>query len=137
MTTLKYPPLNEREFIRKYLEFTNLRLPTEQQLMSSEIELIVEFVILPEDKFGYQRFSPLAKTKVKQAFLEREKIISNININNKIYSLIEKEFLRKDEDKVIYLPTHLLKAYRSFKKDKEFSITAHFPYEKPQDNGTT
>lgn len=61
---INYPPLDDREFLRKYLEFTNLLLPQEQQLIPSEIDLVIEFTLLPEEKFSYQRFGSLAKDKV-------------------------------------------------------------------------
>lgn len=60
---IKYPSLDERSFLRKYLEFANLLLPDEQRLVPSEMELMIEFALLP-DKFAYQRFGSLAKDKV-------------------------------------------------------------------------
>lgn len=67
---IKYPSLDERGFLRKYLEFANLLLPDEQQLVPSEMELMIEFALLPS-KFDYQRFGSLAKDKVIESTAQR------------------------------------------------------------------
>lgn len=69
--TIPYPSISEREFIQKYLEMENLLLPEDQKLILSEIQLVTEFMILPEDKFAYQRFGSLAKDKVIEAAASR------------------------------------------------------------------
>lgn len=63
---IKYPVNTERDFLRKYLEFANLLLPDTQKLVPSEMELMIEFALLPP-KFEYQRFGSLAKDKVIEA----------------------------------------------------------------------
>lgn len=105
--TINYPPLTEREFLRKYLEFANLLIPEEQQLVPSEIELMIEFALLPP-KFQYQRFSSLAKSKVIESTSQYNWNLTKLNINNKLYALIDKKFLHRDDDKVIYMPKHFL-----------------------------
>lgn len=62
--TINYPSLDEKKFVKKYLSLYNLLVPEEQHLLPSEIDLIAEFAVLPENKFAYQRFSSLAKNKV-------------------------------------------------------------------------
>lgn len=126
---IKYPPLSEREFLSKYLELTNILLPEEQRLIPSEIDLIIEFTLLPEEKFAYQRFGSLAKDKVIEAAATRNWKLSKLNINNKLYALLDKQFLRRDEDKVIYLPKHLLAALKQFQKDQTFDVNIVFTYD--------
>lgn len=123
---IKYPPLTEKEFLQKYLAITNLLLPPEKQLIPSEIDIVIEFAILPDDKFAYQRFSSLAKDRVIAAVLTQGRTLTKLNINNKLYSLIDREFLRRDEDKVIYMPKYLLTALETFRKDKTFTFNIVF-----------
>lgn len=119
---INYPPLSEKEFLSKYLQFCNLLLSTEQQLTDSEIKLVIEFLLLPDDKFAYQRFGSLAKRKVIESAAQQDWELTKININNKIYALRNKGFLRKDIDKVLYMPEHITKAFAKFRKDKTFEI---------------
>lgn len=126
--TINNPPVDERGFVQLYLEFYNKLIPESQRLMPSEIDLVTEFAILPEDKFAYQRFSSLAKSKVVESAKSRGWKLTKLNINNKIYSLLDptKKFLRRDEDGVIYLPKHLLQALQEFRKNKSFEIRINF-----------
>lgn len=124
--TVKYPKLSEKEFVCKYLQTINILLPEEQQLIPSEIELITEFALLPEDKFQYQRFGSIAKNKVIEIFSAKGKVFTKVNINNKLYSLLAKNFLTRDEDSIIYLPKHLLKALSTFRQTKQYELNIRF-----------
>lgn len=123
---IDYPALDDRGFLQKYLSMLNLLLPVEQHLLPSEIELIIEFALLPDDKFAYQRFGSLAKNKVIAAVAERNWKLTKLNINNKLYGLLDKKFLKRDTDKVIYMPKHLLIALDKFRKDKTFEVKLTF-----------
>ena len=107
-----------------YLQLYNALLPLEQRLMQSEMELVTEFALLPDDKFQYQRFGTLAKNKVIEA---SSRSLTKMNINNKLYSLLDKNFLKRDEDKVIYLPKHFTQALQAYRKDPNFAINITFP----------
>lgn len=61
---IKFNNISEREFLTKYLEFVNITLPEQYRLLPTEIALMVEFSLLPDDKFQYQRFGSLAKKKI-------------------------------------------------------------------------
>lgn len=124
--TINYPSLTEEEFIEKYLHFYNLMVPEEQRLVDSEINLLKEFILLPDGKFSYQRFGGLAKTKVVQSAAAKGWNLTKLNINNKLYALIEKQFLKRDEDSVIYLPKHILSAVKGFREGKKFNIQVNF-----------
>jgi hypothetical protein len=98
--------LNKRSKIdafRTYFSLLQFALAKNKQLSELEIELLILFLSLPE-RFKYHRFSTLAKNKViETAQEEMNWKLSRINVNNKIYSMIEKGVLVRDEDGVIYL----------------------------------
>jgi hypothetical protein len=118
---LKLKASSEKEFLTRYLNITNLLLDESSKLVDSEIELMVNFVLLPE-KFKYQQFSPLAKRKVREAYAQEGKKLTVLNMNNKLHALGKKEFLRRDEDRIMYLPKHFIAARDAFAKDKSFEL---------------
>jgi hypothetical protein len=112
---------SEKEFIMSYLKMSNLLLPVTSRLVEVEMEVIAAFALLPP-KFDYQRFSPLAKKKVIEGFAELNRKMTIFNLNNRIHALVKKGFLRRDEDRVIYLPKTLSIALERFRKTKEFNL---------------
>lgn len=120
--TINYPALDERQFLQKYLNLYNLLVPESQHLLPSEIDLVTEFALLPETKFAYQRFSSLAKDKVIESSAHLDWKLTKLNINNKLYALLDKKFLYRDEDKVIYLPKHLLTSLKLFREKNIFKV---------------
>lgn len=132
--TINYPSVSEREFLKKYLEFSNLLLTDEQRLAPAEMQLMIEFALLP-DKFKYHRFSSLAKDKVIESVTELYgKTLTKLTINNKLYTLLDKQFLRRDIDKVIYMPKHFLAALDAFRQQQAFSVTVNFKREDKEEN---
>ena len=130
---IPYPPLSEYEFLIKYLQITNLLLDPTQQLTFAEMEMVASIAILPDEKYKYQRFSLSAKKRVAEHLS-----ITIANINNRVHALTIKNFLRKDEDRVLYLPKHLLKALQEFQASKGTDIIFKFTLNgTEQDNGTT
>lgn len=79
----------------------------DRKLTNTEIDLLVEFLMLPRKKFEYQPFSTLAKTKVIETANTYGWKLSRENVNNKLYALVNKEYLWKDEDGVIYWRPHI------------------------------
>lgn len=133
--TIKYPISSEKEFLYIYLTLYNALIPEAQRIMPSELDMVIGFALLPDDKFQYQRFSTLAKDTVIKQY---DPHLTKININNKLYSLLDKNFLKRDEDKVIYLPKHLTSALAAYRKDPNFSITLQFVKNgSTQDNGVS
>lgn len=118
---LKLKATSDKDFLTKYLNITNILLDDASKLVATEIELMVHFVLLPE-KFKYQRFSPLAKKKIREAYAENGKSLTVLNMNNKLSALAKKGFLRRDEDRVLYLPKHFLAAKEAFEKNKGFDL---------------
>lgn len=123
---IKFDNLSESEFLGKFLNMINLLTPVEKHIAYAESQLLIEFLLLPEEKFKYQRFSNLAKAKVIAACKEKGWSLTKINVNNKIYSLIDKGFLRRDDDGVIYVAKYLLSALLSFRANKTFEIKLAF-----------
>lgn len=124
--TINYPKISDRDFLAKYLDLYNLLLPEPQRLLPSETDLVIEFALLPDEKFHYQRFGSLAKNKVIESAASREWKLTKLNINNKLYALLDKKFLRRDEDKVIYMPKHLMQALDSFRKKQGLEVKIMF-----------
>ena len=131
--TIKYPISSEKDFLTIYLTLYNAVMPPHQRLVPSELELMVDFALLPEQKFQYQRFSTLAKNTVIRS---TDRKLTKVNINNKIYSILDKGFLKRDEDGVIYMPKHFLQALSQYRKNpSEYSITLKFqPIQLHQDD---
>lgn len=102
----------------------------DKKLTNTEINLLVEFLLLPRKKFEYQPFSTLAKTKVMETAKEYGWILSRENVNNKLYALVTKGYLWKDEDGVMYWQPHikqLIDLLRdSLDKDQKFTMPITF-----------
>ena len=98
----------------------------EKNIATAEAQLLIEFLLLPEEKFKYQRFSSLAKTKVIQSAASKNWNLTKINVKNKRYSLIDKGFLRRDTDGVIYIAKYILAALASYRANKTFEIKITF-----------
>ena len=123
-------PLNV--FYKRILELINFtKTSMDKRMTEAEIDLLTLFLSLP-DKFSYQRFSTLAKTKVMNMAEERGWKLSRVNINNKIYALIDKGFLRRDEDGVVYLTKSLQQAIdlatTAYNKKSNFNIDFVFKW---------
>lgn len=129
---IKYKNLSLRESLSKFFHFVNAaQLDSSKIITETEIQVITEFILLPE-KFHFQRFSTLAKRKVRQILEEEFNwVLSKENLNNKIYSLIEKNILSRDEDGVIHIVKHLripiTKLLEAYEKKENYEIT--FRYE--------
>lgn len=123
---IKFDNLSESEFLEKFLNMVNMLSSPEKNIATAEAQLLIEFLLLPEEKFKYQRFSSLAKAKVIQSAASKNWNLTKINVNNKIYSLIDKGFLRRDEDGVIYIAKYILAALASYRTNKTFEIKLIF-----------
>jgi hypothetical protein len=103
----KLPP---KEIYKRIFYLLNaFQTQKDKLLTDSEIDLLAEFLILPKKKFEYQPFSTVAKNKVIESTEKYGWILSRENINNKIYSLVQKGYLTRDEDNVVYFSSHIKK----------------------------
>lgn len=95
------------------LDVLNLINPNpENRTTEAENKVIVEFLSLPEQKFKHQRFSTLAKKRVLESLKQNHDWdLSRENLNNKIYSLMQKNLITRDEDGVLYFTSTLLRAF--------------------------
>ena len=124
MININIPTDDTRTLIRVYLEILNIINPNpNNKLTDGEIKLLTEFLLLPE-KFSYQRFSRYAKPVVVKNLKEYWGWdLSPINLNSKIYGLLDKEFIWRDEDGVLYIKDYLLKSVKLLESNK---ITIEF-----------
>jgi len=136
---IHYKDTSIRQALTKFFHFINAaQMDTSKHLTPTEIKLLIEFILLPP-KFQYHRFSRLAKSKV-QEFLSNSDSSWNLsreNLNNKLYSMLDKDILRRDEDKVIYLAKHIespvFELIRRLSNNEPYTITFKFS---PPSNGT-
>lgn len=107
---ISYPNLSKRSLIYKYFDLINAAQPNPDKILTEkEIELLTEFLLLPK-KFKYQLFSLQAKKKVIK--MAKENLgweLTKENLNNKVYALIGKGYLKRDSDSVIYLQEYISK----------------------------
>lgn len=128
---IKFPPSDERHLLKVYFQLLNVAQPDSSKALSEgEIRILSEFILLPE-KFKYQRFGRIAKKKVIESLKEYyDWTISSLNINNRIYSMIDKEYLWRDEDSVIYVSKSILqgaqKLLAEFNDSNTASLTFNF-----------
>jgi len=104
-----------------------------KQLSGAEIKLLALFMSLDNEKYKYHRFSTTGKKKVIELAEKMDWNISSININNKIYSLILKGFLFRDEDNVIYLSKKIESGINELIKDKKITIAYEIHYKESSD----
>lgn len=121
MITISPTIANVKEALLFFFACMDVARPREMRLTPAEAELLVEFLTLPT-KFRYYRFASPAKKVVMRSLS-----ISLANLNNKIYSLIDKGLIYRDEDRVLYLNKTLEAASSSiisnFTSSKNSSIT--------------
>lgn len=112
---IKYSRLSPRQALIKFFEILNAANPDSSKILSEkEILLLVEFLLLDNKKFYYQRFSSVAKNIVIENLAKiHDWELSKINLNNKLYSLIKKGALRRDTDNVIYIQDYIYKGAQS------------------------
>ncbi len=110
--------------LRIFFELINMAVPkVDNQLTDAEIQLLCLFMSLPQDKFRHQRFGKLAKKKVLELASNNNWELSVINLNNKIYSMVTKGFLVRDEDGIITISNKIENAVKKLLTDKEITFT--------------
>lgn len=115
-----------RDALKVYLRSLSSTLPPPfKELAPTEIDLLAEFILLP-DKYHWARFSSPAKNRVVQEFSQHSGPLTRANLNNKLYSIYSKGYLKKDEDRVWYINKNILQA--ASKVVKEYSTNGSFTY---------
>lgn len=75
-------------------------------------------------------FSTLSKMKVRDSINARGGKASTVNINVKLYSLVKKGFLKRDEDGVIILVPSILALIEKFRANNKLEFTLSFNRDK-------
>jgi hypothetical protein len=106
-----YKNLTKEKYLQKMLEVIDcMQLDSSNHTSPSEKKLLIHFLTLPEKYWPFM-FSPMSKKEVsKKLEKEQGKRPSHQSINNKIYNLINKGLLWRDNDGQIYLKPYLRKA---------------------------
>lgn len=120
---IKVPLKDSLGFLRSYTSI--LSFIHGAQATPAEVELLHEFLLLPES-FRYRRFSTPAKQKVLDVYKVKNKNLSLVNMNNKLYALLQKRLLRRDEDKVIQVPEFVLKPFLEYLQSSKSQIVLDF-----------
>lgn len=109
--TLKPKIADKRSLYHKFLMVLSSIMKNEPIyfITPHEVYLLTELLLLPE-KYKYARFSSPAKKYLMRMLKEQYDLsVSPQNLNTKIYALIDKGFIWRDEDNVLYLSDTLTK----------------------------
>ena len=108
--TIQLPPLPKVKYYTALLSLLNIiaRAQGKEHISDKEMKLLVYFLCLPYEKFQYQLFSRLAKTKVIAMAEQDQWDLKKMNLNNKLYSLERKGYIFRDEDAILH-PSPLVK----------------------------
>ena len=126
---INYPTLTDEKFTEVLLSFLSSLRPPKQRLTNSEITHLAEFINLAP-KYRSQMFSTLSKMKVKQSLDAKGLTATTSNINIKLYSLIKKGYLKRDEDSVIILQPSIAGLLDEFRSSNKLSFTLTFTRDK-------
>ena len=109
--------LSPQQFLTLLLSLLSSLRPASKQLSTPEIEVLTAFLLLPT-KFSSYPFSTPGKKKVAATLK-----LTPQALHARIYALLRKGFLRKDEDAVILLPKSITRALETFLLTKTFTIS--------------
>lgn len=115
---------NEETFINTYLDIYGVVRGEKYKLSDKEKELLlVAALIYGDDKYKHQLFAVKGKNRIMEEMEKRGLYIKKNLMSTRIYSLLDKGFLFRDEEGIIYLPIHFRKAIDDFRKHKIFTFT--------------
>lgn len=98
-------------------------------LTDLEIEVLASLCLLP-DKFEHSRFSTIGRKKALEILsTEFQKQLVPTNFNNKVYSILKKGFLVRDEDNIIYFKEFVQKILDSIKANQRFEVNIEYNVE--------
>lgn len=103
MISLKVPAKSEREALMKFFRIIPSVLSSEG-LTDKETEVLVELLMLKDNKYKYNRFSRHAKKKVIENMMKyHNRALAPVGLNGTIYAIAKKGFIWKDTDGVFYV----------------------------------
>jgi hypothetical protein len=121
---LKIDVDNEEIFTLTYLDIYGVVRGDKYKLSDKEKELLlVAALIYGDDKYKHQLFAVKGKNRIMEEMEKRGFYIKKNLMSTRIYSLLDKGFLYRDEDGIIYLPVHFRRALDEFRKYKIFTFT--------------
>jgi hypothetical protein len=124
---LNFDNLTPRSFLEYYLTLISSLRPVSQRLNPNELALLIEFALLPQ-KFASYPFSSAGKKKVASTLKLKSQLL-----HQRIYSLIRKGFLRRDEDKVILFPSFIKKVLSQMLATNQTTLTLSFTLDNEKD----
>ena len=128
---INYPSLSDERFTEVLLSFLSSLRPHKQRLSNTETIYLAEFINLAP-KYRSQMFSTLSKRKVIVSLKSKGLTASTSNINVKLYTLIKKGYLKRDEDSVIVLLPSLTRLLDTFKQDNKLNFILNFTRDKEE-----
>lgn len=135
MININFKGDDTRSLICKFLDILGTVNPIKSNVLTEkEVLLLTEFLLLPE-KYSYQRFSKYAKNHIIQNLKDKyDWNLDKINLNSKIYGFIDKGYVWRDIDGVLYLKEYLIKSVKEFLESKKILITFNASQEDRGDN---
>lgn len=120
---IQFPPQSKDGFVHTFLTLLSSVQPLSTRLTDVELLVLKAFLLLPP-KFKYQAFSSAGRTKVTSYLAPHG--ITRSNVNNRLYSLIRKGYIRRDKDKVLYINEKLQKVVSQFITTRSATLTFTF-----------
>lgn len=125
---IAYKNLTKEQYLLKFLEIIDCMQSDKSKCTTdSEKDVLVKFLLLPEE-YKYYRFSRKGKKAVTAMYEKEEVKMSHQNLNNKIYSLIEKGLLWRDDDTIIYFKKFVIQAVSKFSESLEKGESYDFKF---------
>lgn len=110
--------LNKEELYTTYLSLLSSNYNVNRRLTDTEKYILVQFMLLDEPKFKYNRFSSVARKKIK------EKVdYSSTYVNNYLLALKNKGYILYDEDKILTLAPIINNMLEAEKLEINFNFT--------------
>lgn len=128
---LKYPSLKDEDFTEILLSVLSSIKPVKMRLTASEITCLKEFINLAP-KYRSQMFSTLSKSKVISSLKSKGMSLSSTGLNIKLYSMVKKGFLKRDEDSVIILNPSILALISQFREKGTLDFVLNFTREEKE-----
>lgn len=120
--TINYRCSTLEVFLDKLLSFLSF---IHSPLTDTEVLILKTFLSLPP-KYRYHRFSSAGRKAAIKSLQEKNIKLSSANLNNRLYSLIDKKYLRRDEDNVIYVSDFLEKITDIYTNKHSLSVNLNF-----------
>lgn len=127
----QYKNLTRREYLWKMFEIIDcMQLDKNSITTNKEKEMMIEFLCVPL-RYSYFRFSKHSKKYVRSIIEKKDgNVCTNQNMNNKIYSLMRKGLLYRDDEGHIrfkpYIASTVKKVHDSLSKGSFYDLKFRF-----------